>query len=440
MSILKKKNVELERENYSKYTPNKVVTVDQYISEGGDKLITDMIIRAYINKGQKVLMIAPTGSGKTHSIVNELKTLSTKIEGFKALFIVPNVMQVKQLAKENTWIGGAFDTTQIYQLKDKYNVIACTWDKVADISKDLIKDYVCILDECHQIYVDSFRVSAISGMINKLAYAKGQLNITATPKYEDFNAYSYILEYKQKKAIKYFYEKKQWSINWTCKQLGISHAAYYKWLHRTIPEQESENTKLAELIKEYDERFGHILGYRRMTSWINHFNHTSYSKNRVHRIMRKLGIHSIIRKKKKKYQSSRPETTAENKLKREFNATKPNEKWATDVTEFKVPETGRKLYLSVILDLYDRFPVAYVISGRNDNKLVFDTYDKALKTNPDAKPIFHSDRGFQYTSRIFQKRLREQGMEQSMSRVGHCIDNGPTEGLWGIIKSEMYYV
>ena len=223
-----------------------------------------------------------------------------------------------------------------------------------------------------------------------------------------------------------------------CKQLGISHAAYYKWLHRTIPEQESENTKLAELIKEYDERFGHILGYRRMTSWINHFNHTSYSKNRVHRIMKKLGIHSIIRKKKKKYQSSRPETTAENKLKREFNATKPNEKWATDVTEFKVPETGRKLYLSVIIDLYDRFPVAYVISGRNDNKLVFDTYDKALKTNPDAKPIFHSDRGFQYTSRIFQNKLREQGMEQSMSRVGHCIDNGPTEGLWGIIKSEMY--
>lgn len=156
-----------------------------------------------------------------------------------------------------------------------------------------------------------------------------------------------------------------------CKQLGISHAAYYKWLHRTIPEQESENTKLAELIKEYDERFGHILGYRRMTSWINHFNHTSYSKNRVHRIMKKMGIHSIIRKKKK-YQSSRPETTAENKLKREFNATKPNEKWATDVTEFKVPETGRKLYLSVIIDLYDRFPVAYVISGRNDNKLVFD--------------------------------------------------------------------
>lgn len=239
-------------------------------------------------------------------------------------------------------------------------------------------------------------------------------------------------------AIKYFYEEAHWSINWMCKQLGISHAAYYKWLHRVMPEQELENMKLAELIKEYDERFSHILGYRRMTSWINHFNHTNYSKKRVHRIMKKLNIHSIIRKKKKKYNSSTPETTAENKLKRDFYSKKPNEKWATDVTEFKVPGKNKKLYLSAIIDLYDRATVSYVISNRNDNKLVFKTFDKAIVTNPNAKPIFHSDRGFQYTSKVFQKKLKSQEMEQSMSRVGQCIDNGPTEGLWGIIKSEMY--
>lgn len=239
-------------------------------------------------------------------------------------------------------------------------------------------------------------------------------------------------------AIRYFYEEKHWSINWMCKQLKISHAAYYKWIHRSVPEQEQENRKLAGLIKEYDERFCHILGYRRMTSWINHFNHTNYSKNRVHRIMKKMGIHSVIRKKKKKYKPSSPETTAENTLKRDFNAARPNEKWATDVTEFKIPETGKKLYLSVILDLYDRIPVAYVVSRRNDNKLVFDTYARAIAANPEARPLFHSDRGFQYTSKTFQKKLQKQGMEQSMSRVGHCIDNGPTEGFWGIIKSEMY--
>lgn len=94
--------------------------------------------------------------------------------------------------------------------------------------------------------------------------------------------------------------KKVKEFEWMCKHLEISRAAYYKWLHREAPDDELENIKLAELIREYDERFNHILGYRRMTSWLNHFNHTKYSKNRVHRIMKKLGIHSVIRKKKKK--------------------------------------------------------------------------------------------------------------------------------------------
>ncbi|MBR3918167.1 MAG: IS3 family transposase [Clostridia bacterium] len=239
-------------------------------------------------------------------------------------------------------------------------------------------------------------------------------------------------------TIKYFHKEKNWSIEWMCKHLEISRAAYYKWSHREVPDAEHENIKLAELIKEYDERFNHILGYRRMTSWINHFNHTKYSKNRVHRIMKKLGIHSVIRKKKKKYASTKPDEVAENILQRNFYATSPNQKWATDVTEFKIPGGKKKLYLSAIIDLYDRFPVAHVISARNDNRLVFKTFDKAISANPDAKPIFHSDRGFQYTSKMFKKKLEKQGMEQSMSRVGHCIDNGPTEGFWGIIKSEMY--
>lgn len=114
------------------------------------------------------------------------------------------------------------------------------------------------------------------------------------------------------------------------------------------------------------------------------------------------------------------------------------QEWATDVTEFKVPGEKKKLYLSAILYLYDRYLVAYVISSRNDDRLVFRTFDKAVAAFPDAKPIFHSDRGFQYTSRMFQRKLEKQEMEQSMSRVGRCIDNGPTEGFWGIIKAEMY--
>ena len=239
-------------------------------------------------------------------------------------------------------------------------------------------------------------------------------------------------------AIKHFHAEKDWNIDWMCRQLEISRAAYYKWLHREIPEQEEKNVELAALIREYDERFHHILGYRRMTAWINHFNHTNYSKNRIHRIMKKINIHAVIRMKKNKYKRTAPEATVENKLNRDFYATAPNQKWSTDVTEFRIPGEKKKLYLSAILDLYDRYPVSYVVSCRNDNGLVFKTFDKALASNPDAKPIFHSDRGFQYTSKTFQMKLKNQEMEQSMSRVGHCIDNGPTEGFWGIMKTEMY--
>ena len=128
-------------------------------------------------------------------------------------------------------------------------------------------------------------------------------------------------------------------------------------------------------------------------------------------------------------------------MKRDFSASKPNEKWVTDVTEFKWYKNSvcHKLYLSAILDLYDRRIVSFVISDRNDNPLVFKTFNKAVKANPDAHPIFHSDRGFQYTNRAFHHKLEQAGMTQSMSRVAKCIDNGPMEGFWGILKRERYY-
>lgn len=128
-----------------------------------------------------------------------------------------------------------------------------------------------------------------------------------------------------------------------------------------------------------------------------------------------------------------PETTAENTLGRDFYTEASNRKRSTDVTEVKVLGDKKKLYLSAILDLYDRYPVSYAISCRNNNKLTFKTFDKAIAANPYANPVFYSDRGF-------QRKLKEQEMQQSMSRVGHCIDNGPIECFWSIIKSKMYQI
>jgi len=156
--------------------------------------------------------------------------------------------------------------------------------------------------------------------------------------------------------------------------------------------------------------------------------------------MKFLGIKAVIRARKAMYTRVDPETTSQNILNRNFNATLPNEKWLTDVTEFKVVGRKQKLYLSAILDLYDKSIVAYEMSLKNDIKLVFNTFDKAISYNPKAKPIFHSDRGVQYTSKKFQFKLNSQNMIQSMSRAGKCLDNAPMESFWGTLKSEMYYL
>ena len=226
-----------------------------------------------------------------------------------------------------------------------------------------------------------------------------------------------------------------------CKQLGVTRAGYYKWLRHEKTAEELENERLALLVIEYDDRFNHIFGYRGMTGNINRLNGTSYSEKKVYGTMRKLGIKSVVRPKRRTYRRSTPDVINENILAREFNASQPNEKWVSDITEFQIYERGqkKKLYVCAIRDLYDGSIVSYVISNRNDMRLVLNTFDKAMSLNPGARPLFHSDRGFQYTHRLFQKRLSDYGIVHSMSRVGHCIDNAPMEGFWGIMKTEMFH-
>ncbi|MRM99608.1 DDE-type integrase/transposase/recombinase, partial [Lactobacillus taiwanensis] len=130
----------------------------------------------------------------------------------------------------------------------------------------------------------------------------------------------------------------------------------------------------------------------------------------------------------------RPEETSANVLNRNFNASKPNEKWCTDITEEKIPGTGKKIYLCTIFDLYDRYPVGYALSQHNDTVLVNAALIAAWKKESDSHAMLHSDRGFQFTRVPFTNELKEHGMSQSMSRVGRCIDNGPMEGWQGIIK------
>ena len=224
-----------------------------------------------------------------------------------------------------------------------------------------------------------------------------------------------------------------------CNLAGIARSSYYKWLNKEETKKDKENSIIIkELTKIYDDVNG-IYGYRRMTMNINRNLNKQYNHKRIYRLMKSINLQSVIRKKKKRYIKSTPQITAENVLNRDFSAATLNEKWLTDVTEFKLTN-GTKAYLSAIIDLYDNSIVSYVLGHSNNNKLVFDTFDLAIERNPSASPLFHSDRGYQYTSKAFKLKLDKVSATQSMSRVGRCIDNGPIEGFWGIIKSEMYYL
>ena len=213
-------------------------------------------------------------------------------------------------------------------------------------------------------------------------------------------------------------------------------------MNHEVSENEQTNRRIAELIEKIHSE-SPDKGYRRIRDELERYHGIDVNDKRILRICRKLGIKSTI-----KYanngctrQAANPQYIAENILNREFTAKTPNETWLTDVTEFHyyIGTEKHKVYLSAILDLYDRRIVAYRIGDSNNNPLVFDTFDDAVKSNPDAHPLFHSDRGYQYTSRIFHTKIEAAGMRQSMSRVSKCIDNGPMEGFWGILKRERYY-
>lgn len=228
----------------------------------------------------------------------------------------------------------------------------------------------------------------------------------------------------------------------SCEQLGVSRAAYYRRLSGKKSARELENEKIAELMQQIHTE-NPDKGYRRIKDDLAHDHKINVNEKRVLRICRSLDIKSTIKYKNNgcTRQAANPQYNAKNWLNRQFHANMPNEKWLTDVTEFKWYEGPNvyKVYLSAILDLYDHRIVAYIIRDHNDNPLVFDTLDAAMKSNPDAHPLFHSDREFQYTNRAFYNKLKKAKMKQSMSRVAKCIDNGPMKGFWGILKRERYY-
>ncbi len=189
---------ELEKVNYSNYNPNNIIQIDKYISEY-EGFLKSLLIRAL--QGEKSLLISQTGSGKTYSIMKMLKEVDDLGE-IKSIFIVPNSINVEQIKVEYN-IPGAWGDIPVITELEKGNVIVMTWDKFIQLDKEVLNDYIVVLDEVHQTCIEMFRLKKINKLYENLNYCKGQIDITATPNKLNFNDYSYIMEYKQNIQTKY---------------------------------------------------------------------------------------------------------------------------------------------------------------------------------------------------------------------------------------------
>ena len=187
----------------------------------------------------------------------------------------------------------------------------------------------------------------------------------------------------------------------------------------------------------YHEHKGRY-GYRRITDELNDKG-TVINHKTVLRLMKLLGLKSLIRVKKYKSYKGEQGKIAPNLLKRNFKAEAPNQKWATNITEFNV--SVKKLYLSPIIDLFNQEIISYELTERPVFNQVVMMLNKAFKKIPDnTNLILHSDQGWQYQMKRYQNQLKEKGIIQSMSRKGNCLDNAIIENLFGLIKSELFYL
>ena len=216
----------------------------------------------------------------------------------------------------------------------------------------------------------------------------------------------------------------------------LPRATFYYHLKQSKNPDKYESAK-EEITAIYHENKGRY-GYRRITTELRKRNIPLNHKT-VQRLMKEMGI--VCRVRMKKYRSYKGEVgkVAPNLLGRNFYADRPNQKWVTDVTEFHL--FGEKLYLSPILDLHSRYIVSYTISERPVLSMVTTMLEKAFAKLSDAENLLlHSDQGWQYQHKHYQRLLQEKGIQQSMSNKGNCLDNAVMENFFGLLKSELLYL
>ena len=221
------------------------------------------------------------------------------------------------------------------------------------------------------------------------------------------------------------------------KIIRLARSTYYYHL-KQLDQTDKNQTIKAEIQAIFTEHKGNY-GYRRITLALRNRGFVVNHK-KVQRLMKALGLSARIRRKRK-YSSYQGEIgkKAENLIRRQFEASKPMEKCYTDVTEFAIPASSQKLYLSPVLDGFNSEIIAYNLSTSPNLIQVKDMLDQAFGEEHYENTILHSDQGWQYQHDFYHRFLEGKGIQPSMSRKGNSPDNGMMESFFGILKSEMFY-
>ncbi len=201
--------------------------------------------------------------------------------------------------------------------------------------------------------------------------------------------------------------------------------------------KEDKYSKLKDAIKRICTDNKGRYGYRRVTLTLKRGDFKVNHKV-VMKLMKQAGLTCKVRLKKYKSYKGVQGKTAPNILQRDFKADGPNKKWSTDITEFSL--FGRKLYLSPIIDMYNWEIISYKVSEHPVLKQVIDMVKQAvIQIEKTDGIILHSDQGWQYQHKAYRKLLEENGIIQSMSRKGNCLNNAVIENFFGLLKSELFY-
>ena len=241
---------------------------------------------------------------------------------------------------------------------------------------------------------------------------------------------------KVKHAVIYRH-REEYPVSVMCKFFRVSRSGYYDFVKRMgQPEHDAD---LAKEIEECQNRTDKTYGYRRVWKWLKDRNIEKNPKT-VLRVMKKYGLLSEIRRRRKWVNLGQQVHKYENLLARQFRADRPNAKWVTDISYIHTKEGV--LYLSMIRDLYDNSIVAYKTATQQTVSLVLDTIRLAMekeKKRVAAELQLHSDQGFQYTSQAYFQLTKQYGITPSMSRKGNPYDNAMAENFFPILKTECIY-